>query len=62
MKPKRVLILFNELLPFAQKFQEADLGFPVLPASGAFLTDTQGSETNLQAFRSALSQPNASAV
>ena len=62
LKPKRLLILFNELLPFAQKFQEAGFGIPVLPASGAFLTDTHGSEANLQAFRSALPQSNAGAV
>ena len=62
LKPKRVLLLSNELLPFARKFHEAGFGFPVLPTSGVFLAETDPSAANLQDFRSALSQSNASAV
>jgi hypothetical protein len=55
LKPKRVLLLYSELAPQAQKFHDGNLGCPVLPATGAFFASPQPTEADLHAFRSALS-------
>jgi len=62
-KPKRLLLISSDLHELADKIRRANLECPVLPSpSGAFLTTLSPSESDLQAFRSALAISNAHAV
>lgn len=55
LKPKRVLLLSEELGPLAEKLQGADLGCPVLPApGGTFLASENATEEELESSRVAL--------
>ncbi len=54
LKPKRLLLLSADLLPLVAQFHNTTLGCPILPASGVFLPTATPSETDVQAFRTAL--------
>jgi hypothetical protein len=60
LKPKRILLLGNELGPFASKLHETDLSCPVLPAAqGVFLSTPTPTAADLAIFREALALINA---
>jgi hypothetical protein len=55
LKPKRVLLVFADMVPLAEKLLRTDLGCPVFPsAGGAFLSGSSPSEAQFQSFRVAL--------
>lgn len=54
LKPKRVLLLYPQLLPLVDQFHNSTLGCPILPASGVLLPSETASEAELLSFRTAL--------
>jgi len=63
LKPKRVLLLFADLLPHAAQWSQANLPCPVLPSSsGVFLATQPSTEGEREAFRNGLGLVNPHAV
>jgi hypothetical protein len=55
LKPKRVLVVWPELVAFSRKLHEADLGCAILPGEGGvFLGSSALVEDDLASFRTAL--------
>ncbi|HUN64160.1 MAG TPA: hypothetical protein VMU53_19320 [Candidatus Sulfotelmatobacter sp.] len=63
LKPKRVLLLSADLLPYAAQLRQANLQCPVLPSSsGVFLATQPITEEEGEAFRNGLGLTNPHAV
>jgi hypothetical protein len=58
LRPKRLLLISPELQSLAYKLHQANLGCPVFPSPpGSFLTSPARTESDFQAFRTALQIP-----
>lgn len=59
LKPKRIILISPDLVPVAESLQHTEMGCPVYPTAGVFLSGAAPASDELQSFRNVLGATHA---